>query len=149
MPTADFTRLTDRRPTSRVMTSGSHWSRHDHARSDCSNAGWRGVAPLCPIQSAPSVSDCRDQPRSLQTDYPMAARSRARPAPPWWTGNASAHRVKASRRTTGNTRDLHHLYTRSGSACSGACSSTMSCLMLRTRKPPTATNAASISNPYW
>ena len=42
----------------------------------------------------------------------------------------------------------HYLYAKPGSGCSGACSSTMSCLMLRTSKPPADTNAASISNPY-
>jgi hypothetical protein len=39
-------------------------------------------------------------------------------------------------------------YAKSVSGRSGACSSAMSCLMLRTSNPPVATNPASISNPY-
>ena len=39
-------------------------------------------------------------------------------------------------------------YAKFGSGCSGACSSTMSCLMFRTSTPPATTSAASISNPY-
>src|ERR1700732_412182 len=66
--------------------------------------------------------------------------------------NPARPRISAAHRaaTTGveGAAVAHLLYAKSPSGCSGACSSTMSCSMLRTRKPPAVTNAASISNPY-
>src|SRR6476469_10041357 len=57
-------------------------------------------------------------------------------------------RAGLAHRRVVDPKSPHLLYAKSASGCSGACSSTMSCSMLRTRKPPAVTNAASISNPY-